>query len=213
MRKRARRNRRIRIAALLFFVLFCAFAFLCDTYIRPIVSAAAADSACSKVNIAVNRAVCEILEEGSEKYKGITKTVYDDNNNVRTVETEATKLNLLKSEIEAHIAEKTSKTAGGEVKISLGTLIGNDWLNGRGIKIAFEFDTENMSVGEFHNSLTSAGINQTKYSLTLRITTDVTLMIPWHSEHVSVITDVVIAEQVIVGEIPDSYTNIYIDGQ
>lgn len=211
MIRRKKLKRRLRFAAVLLFLSLCAVALFCDTYIRPLVVSAAEDAAVKQVNIAVNRAISEILSDNNEKYSGITATVYGDNNSVKSVKTDAVKLNLLKSDIEACIANTASKSSGGKVEISLGTLIGNDWTLGRGPNLSFKFDTENTSVGEFYDSFTAAGINQTKYSLRLKVTTDIVLLIPWHTERVSVKTDVVIADQIIVGQTPNSYTSVNVD--
>lgn len=56
---------------------------------------------------------------------------------------------------------------------------------------------------EFKSEFQSGGMNQTIHNLSLSITTDITVLIPPASENTSVSTDVVIAETVIVGEVPD----------
>ena len=58
---------------------------------------------------------------------------------------------------------------------------------------------------ELKSDLTEAGINQTKYSLYLTVTIEMTAILPAHSTDIVVSYDYPVSETVIVGEIPDMY--------
>lgn len=202
-----RRNRNLKLPIILLLILSICFAFVCDKYIKPLTVAAAKDSACSQVNIAVNSAVAQIMKDD---YTSITEVIYDNDNNVKAVNTNTAKLNLLKSKLETALSKETHEITGGEVKLSVGTLTGNEYLLGRGPKLKFKYDIENFTVGSYADKFESAGINQTKYSVILNITTDIILLIPYGVEKAQVNCEIVIAQTVIVGQIPDSYTNVNI---
>ena len=61
---------------------------------------------------------------------------------------------------------------------------------------------------EFDNSIITAGINQTKHQINLRVTVDMEILIPWGTQSTEVSTDVLIADTVIVGKVPDTYLNM-----
>ena len=202
-----RRKIKLKLPIVLFLILSICFAFVCDKYIKPLTVATAKDSACAQVNTAVNSSVAQIMQDD---YGSITEVIYDNDNNVKAVNTDAVKLNLLKSTLETALSKQTHEIKGGEVLISVGTLTGNEYLLGRGPKLKFKYDIENFTVGSYTDKFESVGINQTKYSVILNITTDIILLIPYSVEKAQVNCEIVIAQTVIVGQIPDSYTNVNI---
>ena len=54
----------------------------------------------------------------------------------------------------------------------------------------------------------SAGINQTLHQITLIISADVHFIMPWYRTKGNFETDFLLAETIIVGEVPDAYTNV-----
>ena len=62
-----------------------------------------------------------------------------------------------------------------------------------------------VELTELKSDLTEAGINQTKYSLYLTVTIEMTAILPAHSTDIVVSYDYPVSETVIVGEIPDMY--------
>ena len=64
----------------------------------------------------------------------------------------------------------------------------------------------------FENVFDHAGINQTKHQLMLQVTTGITVLLPWYNTDCELVSQVLIAETIIVGNVPDSYTQITLDG-
>ena len=60
----------------------------------------------------------------------------------------------------------------------------------------------------FASEFTSAGINQTRHRILINTSVYISVMLPTGSAGTEVISEAVIAETVIVGDVPDSYTNI-----
>lgn len=58
---------------------------------------------------------------------------------------------------------------------------------------------------EYHNELVSAAINQSKYQLYLHIYVDIAVLVPWERCTAEVDFDVLLAETVIVGDVPQTY--------
>ncbi len=63
---------------------------------------------------------------------------------------------------------------------------------------------ENVKV-EFCNEFISAGINQTKHLIKVKVTTALGVVLPVRGDLEDIVTEVPIAESVIVGDVPDTY--------
>ena len=79
---------------------------------------------------------------------------------------------------------------------------------GRGPGIPVRIIALTSSRVEFQNSIVTAGINQTKHQINLEVIVDIDILIPWSSESAQVVTEVLIADTVIVGQVPESYVNL-----
>jgi sporulation protein YunB len=94
------------------------------------------------------------------------------------------------------------------VRIPLGNLTGISLLMGRGPGVPVEILMLTSSRVAFHNSVVTAGINQTKHQLNLAVIVDIDVLIPWGTESTQVVTEVMIADTVIVGKVPETYLNL-----
>ena len=92
---------------------------------------------------------------------------------------------------------KISETDGRITSINI--------LTGRGFDIPLRLHQIGAAKTELKSDLTEAGINQTKYSLYLTVTIEMTAILPAHSTDIVVSYDYPVSETVIVGEIPDMY--------
>ena len=90
-------------------------------------------------------------------------------------------------------------------RLQIGTLSGINILTGRGFDIPLRLHQIGAAKTELKSDLTEAGINQTKYSLYLTVTIEMTAILPAHSTDIVVSYDYPVSETVIVGEIPDMY--------
>ena len=70
-----------------------------------------------------------------------------------------------------------------------------------------------MSSG-FTSSFSGAGINQTVHSVYLNVSAEVRVVLPAGAENVTAQTQVLVAETLIVGEVPDAIfgTDLFGDG-
>ena len=61
---------------------------------------------------------------------------------------------------------------------------------------------------EFHTDFQTAGINQTRHRVTLMLTARVQLVIPSSARTVEAFSQLAVAESIIVGEVPDTFTDV-----
>ena len=76
---------------------------------------------------------------------------------------------------------------------------------GRGPKIPVKILMLTSSRVEFGNNLISAGINQTKHQINIDVIVDVDVLLPWGTESSQVDTEVLIADTLVVGNVPQTF--------
>ena len=90
----------------------------------------------------------------------------------------------------------------------IGTLTGSELLHGRGPEVPLRVTLAGNAAADFESQFESAGINQTKHRITLKIHLQLYTFIPGINRTVDVDTDIPVAETVIVGEVPDIIANL-----
>lgn len=117
-------------------------------------------------------------------------------------------MNRLSFECAQKAQEKLSDLSQLGISISLGTLTGIAPLSGKGPDIHVDFTPSATVKASFYSTLEKSGINQTLYKVKIELTADIYIILPGKSSKVTVKTDAAIAESVIVGEVPQVYTNV-----
>jgi hypothetical protein len=62
------------------------------------------------------------------------------------------------------------------------------------------------SSAKFENQFQSAGINQTNHQIILKVDVKVSILLPGYTTATTVSTAVTVAETVVVGAVPETYT-------
>jgi sporulation protein YunB len=125
-------------------------------------------------------------------------------------------INRLQAELTENITQKIKDSKTSEIRIPLGNMLGNAFLSGRGPLIKFHILSVNSTKASFYSGFTAAGINQTRHRIMLDTNVIVTVMIPGAISSVNITSQVMIAETVIVGKVPQTYAyfgNTDTDGQ
>lgn len=115
------------------------------------------------------------------------------------------------SQITTEILDVTMKTDDGapiEMDIPLETLLGINLIPGLEIPLPVRILMLTTPDVNYHNELISAAINQSKYQLYLHVDVEIDILIPWKRSTADVETDVLLAETVIVGEVPGTYIEV-----
>lgn len=211
MRRRRRFRIRYNAKKMVFVRVMCIFIILLgifmgiDHKIRPTINALAQNQAVILATRLIDEAVSTYVAEKHIDYTTLIHLEKDSKNNVTSIEANAMRINSMKSEISMSITDQLGAIENKKLQIPLGTLIGTEWLNGRGPRITFYItlsgNVKTGLVSQFYN----AGINQTLHSISLEITTDIYIICPGYDTSTQVATNVPVAETVIVGEVPETY--------
>lgn len=142
------------------------------------------------------------------KYEDIITIVRDDNGNIKMLQTNIKSVNELTSDIPNNIVSALKSEENSNISIYLGSILGLKILSAQGPKINVRI----ANVGNVETSLESQfveqGINQTLHRIYLEIVCEVSILTPYDTISEKITNQVLIAESVIVGNVPDAYYNI-----
>lgn len=156
----------------------------------------------------VNNSVLEEIEKNEISYDNIIKVTQDNLGTVTSIQTDMIKVNNLKASVTQNIVEKLHNIDKHTITLPLGTLIGNEWFSARGPDINIKIIPQGYVQSELFSKFISAGINQTKHQIILKTTVQMVIVCPGYTVRCSSSTNFIIAETIIVGKIPESFTQI-----
>jgi sporulation protein YunB len=117
-------------------------------------------------------------------------------------------INLLKAEASASVTQQLNDHQIQKVNIPMGSIVGGSFFTGRGPFLPLDIHTGGSVITTLSGSFFDAGINQTCHQIYLNMTIYLTVLLPMERRMVELETEFLICETVLVGEVPESYTNI-----
>ena len=200
-----RRSRGISILFLLVaLLLFLAAASL---YLKDVSTAIAVSDASDAVTVSINNAIADIMRDGDYSADYFVTFEKSEAGEITAISSNMARINALSAKILDRIVGATD-THMLTVNIPVGNLTGVSLLMGRGPKVPVKIITMTSSRVEFNNSIVTAGINQTKHQINLEVIVDIDILVPWGTESTQVITEVLIADTIVVGRVPDTYLSM-----
>ena len=201
---------------LLFFVFVLALAlvmllFVAAAHLKPILTSLATVRVSNTVTRIVNAAVNETVYEGNVDYDSLMALEKDNEGRIVAVKSNMAEFNRLQSAILAEVLERMSEVDTRELSIPVGTLTGSPLLAGRGPAIRVKMQSVGTPSAHFENAFTDAGINQTRHRIMLVVDVSVGILLPGFSTGTRVSNSFAVAETVIVGVVPESYTYFHSD--
>lgn len=181
---------------------------LFDIQMHPLVKTVSQTAAKRTSIEAINTAVADALSDEADVYGELVHISKDSSGTVTSIQTDSTEMNRMKSELSLAIEKKLSSSDVREFGIPIGTIIGGDLLSGRGPRINIKIDLAGNVFTQFNSVFESAGINQTHHKIMLNVKCDVYIIMPGFTTSTVLDTDFCIAETVIVGKVPDAFTNV-----
>ena len=207
MRRRRRNPMPVRGKLTLLTIVLFAFILVFNSQIRPGIASITANEAKIKSINTINDAVIEELNKDDISYEDLITVERGSEGNVLAITTNMVKMNELKAKIISNIQDKLNNDTYSTVWVPIGTFIGGDFFHGKGPKIALKASLSGNVTAEFNSTLASAGINQTKHQSHLDVNTSIYSFLPGFDTTTEVKTNVLVAETVIVGSVPQVVAN------
>lgn len=153
----------------------------------------------------INDAIDEQIESGNIQYDRIVYFEKDLDGRITALKTNMSEVNRLKTDILNLINNEILALDTADIGVPLGNLFLPEIFSGKGPVIPVQIIAIRNSDASFSSSFTEAGINQTLQKITLTVSVDVTILVLGETDSFTVSSQVVVAETVIVGQVPDTY--------
>ena len=179
-----------------------------DAHIRPVIQSMAAYQAKVYATRILNEAVEAQLAGESPSYRELVSLSTGDDGKINAVQTDVVRLNLLKAALTNAATDRLEELEQQTVLVPLGTLLGWQVLSGRGPLVEFRLVPAGYVRSSLSHRFDAAGINQTRHQIMLRLDASIIAVLPGYTTSTEVSTDFLLAETVIVGTSPDSFTQV-----
>ena len=200
------RQAALRLLALLLICGLLALVLLGMVRMRPLLESLATTRVSNTVNRIISEAVNEAIENGDISYEQLISLEKDSDGKIAAVHSNMAAFNRLQAQILDIILAKIDQVSARELSIPVGTLTGSALLAGRGPRISVRMESVGSSSARFENQFVSAGINQSNHRIVLAVDVSVSILLPGYATATRVSTSVTVAETVIVGAVPQTYT-------
>ena len=153
----------------------------------------------------INDAIDRQIEDGTIQYDRMVYFEKDLDGRITALKTNMSEVNRLKTDILNLINDEILALSVDDIGIPLGSLFLPEVLSGRGPSIPVEIMSIRNSDASFSSDFTEAGINQTLQQLNMHVSVDVTVLVLGKTNSFTISSQVVVAETIIVGDVPDTY--------
>lgn len=175
-------------------------------HLKPVMTSMATARVSNLVNRIVSAAVNEAVENGSIDYQNFVIFEKDETGHITALRSNVAEVNRMQGQITDEILHRLSEVATSELEIPLGTLTGSALLAGRGPSLFVRMQAVGSASAAFRNQFTAAGINQTRHQIFLDVDVYMSILLPGMKTSTKVSNEIAVAETVIVGGVPDTYT-------
>lgn len=178
-----------------------------EKIIKPNVAAIAEVKVKAMITQIVNNAVHEQFQTDADVYE-LLKIKTDLEGNITYVESNTTAMNNLAAELSQTVQNKYKWDDAVMLKVPVGSIVGSQILSQLGPAINLKVLPIGMARVNFKTEFESMGINQTKYKVFLMMDSQARVLAPFSINNIEVQNTILIAEAIIVGEVPNSYINV-----
>ncbi len=152
----------------------------------------------------VDEAILSYMETNGLSYGSLVNMHFDNNGAVASITADTAKIDSIiahfDDEIGTELEEKVLET-----ELPLNVLLGIETFRGAGPKIKVHYLPINVVNVQVRHEFTSQGINQTLHTIFLSVSVEVEVLLPFHTQHEEVSTELPIGQTLIVGGVPNAY--------
>ncbi len=152
-----------------------------------------------------NDAIAKQIADGIIQYDRIVFFEKDLDGRITALKTNMSEVNRLKTDILNIINDEILALDTSDIGIPLGSLFLPELLSGKGPVIPVHILSIRNSDATFSSNFVQAGINQTLHQLIMLVSVDVAILVLGQTSSFTVTSEVVIAETVIVGSVPNTF--------
>lgn len=174
--------------------------------VMPIFNSMCLEKAKSIATLITNEETQKVIQ--NYKYSDFMIIHKDEQGSILMLESNMKNINDVISNIAKQIQTTIDSIEQENIEINLGSFTGIHFLVGRGLKIPIRVITAGNVKTTVKSELMNKGINQTLHRLYLEVECEISILTPFNTLQESIMNQVILAENVIIGNIPSSYYNI-----
>lgn len=175
-------------------------------YIRPVLETLCEQKLKSIATVISNQESTKAMNK--YQYEELYTIEKDEAGNVVIIRSNVVPINNMISDLTEGIQNRFDEMKKTEIKIPLGNLIGTYYFSGVGPTIPVKVIITGTLDTEVKSEFIAKGINQTLHRIYVNFECYTTIITPIENFEKKITNQVIIAEHVIVGNIPDSYYNL-----
>ena len=175
-------------------------------HLRSLLDNLAVTRVSNMVGRVVMEAVSDAVNSGEIQYNDLMSLEKDADGGIAALQSNMAEFNRLQSAITKDILDRLGQVSEMDLTIPLGTLTGSALLVGRGPSLSVRMQSLGSCSAHFENQFDQAGINQTTHRILLCVDVSMSILLPGFRTSTQVSNAFSVAETVIVGDVPGSYT-------
>lgn len=156
---------------------------------------------------ALNSSVTEAIKH-SITYDDLFEVLNDSNGRVMMIKANSPNINRIAIEVKNTAQKLLDELGVQEIKIAFGTFTGIALLTGFGPEVTIKAVPIGSASCDFVSKFVTAGINQTVHQIYIEVFADIAIITPIDEPMVSVKTEILVCENLIVGEIPEIFATL-----
>ena len=199
------RIRRILGSILFMMLVFLAVFIMLRGKYQEVIRALARTQVINSTSDLTNEAIARQMADGVIQYDRIVYFEKDLDGRITALKTNMSEINRLKTDILEIINDEILALDTSDIGIPLGSLFFPEFFSGKGPAIPVRILAIRNSDAAFTSDFSQAGINQTLHQLVMEVSVDVAVLVLAKTESFTVTSEVVVAETVIVGDVPETY--------
>jgi len=203
---RKRRNRSVRCLLLLVVLIVTVLA--AERTLFPTILAIAKARAVQTAVTTVNGAVREYLSRSGIDYQDLVRLHLDNNGRIVMMQANTLKITELAAEFALASENAMVGLERQSFAIPVGQVLGSQLLATYGPGIPVRIIPVGAVKVNMVDRFEAAGINQTRHRIYLDLDTYVRIAVPWQQTEVQIATRVPLVENIIIGEVPDTFVTL-----
>ena len=200
------RAQQVKLFCFVFSLVIIVLTVVATTHLRALLGNLAVTRVSNMVGQVVTAAVSDTIASGDVTYKSLITLEKGESGNITALHSNMAEFNRLQSAITQDVLTRLGQVADTNLSIPVGTLTGSALLVGRGPSITIKMQSVGSCSARFENQFDQAGINQTTHRILLYVDVSMSILLPGFRTSTEVSNSFSVAETVIVGEVPDTYT-------
>ena len=203
-----RKTRRGLFTLILVLVLLLSGVYVLDWILRPTILAVVDVQAVQVATQAANEAVLQTLASQKVQYTDLVDIKRNQSGQVDLLQANTVRISEISAQVTMAVQKSLESLNAQPLEIPMGQILGVQFLAARGPLLPIYLIPVGTVLTNIDDKFEEAGVNQTKHTIYLELSTNVRVVVPLFENTVHVATTVPLAESIIVGTVPNVYVNL-----